>query len=87
MPGRAIQILSLLRPHALRIAALACVFLLFAGSAVGLLDFALRPGGGISLRTDMLFTPGGGLQLPPVARSAEFLLLAFTGLLLCAGLP
>jgi adenylate cyclase len=87
MPGRAVQILSLLRPHALRIAALACVFLLFAGSAVGLLDFALRPGGGISLRTDMLFTPGGGLQLPPVARSAEFLLLAFTGLLLCAGLP
>jgi adenylate cyclase len=87
MPGRGVQTLSLLRPHALRIAALVFVFLLFAGSAIGLLDFALRPGGGISLRTDMFLSAGGGLQLPPVAHSAEFLLLAFTGLLLCAGLP
>jgi len=87
MPGRAVQILALLRLHGLRIAALALIFLLFAGSAIGFLDFALRPGGGISLRPDLFLAPGGGLQLPPVARSTEFLLLTITGLLLCVGLP
>ena len=87
MPGRAVQIIALLRPHGLQIALLGLIFLLFAGSAIGLLDFALRPGGGIALRTDMFRAPGGGLQLPAIAGSAEFLTLAITGLLLCVVLP
>jgi adenylate cyclase len=87
MPERIRQLTALLRPHGLHSAVLLLVFLLFASSAIGLLEFSLRPGGGISLRGDMFFEPGGGLRLPAVAQSPEFLLLAFAGLLLCVLLP
>jgi len=87
MPGRIVQIFSLLRPHRWQIAALTLIFLLFAGSALGLVDFALRHGGGVSFRFDRLFAHGGGLQLPPAAQSVEFVLLMIAGLSLCIGLP
>lgn len=87
MPGRIVQILALLRPYGLHIAILAIVFLLFASSAVGLIDFSARPGGGIAFRADRFFAPDGGMQLPAIARSAEFVTLICVGLLLCVGLP
>lgn len=78
---------SLLLQRWPRIAFIAAVFLVFLLNALGVLDFNLQSGGAIRLRWALFGPHGGGLHLPPIAWSAEFLVLLFSGLLLCVLLP
>ena len=80
------QINSSLRaewPHSVL---LAILFLVFAGSALGVVEFA---GDAITvkLRSDVLFARDNGFALPAVATSMDFVVLLLSGLLLAVLLP
>jgi adenylate cyclase len=70
----------LLRENALQIAFLAVVFLFLLASAAGLVELSLYQGG-FRLRL------AGAAGIPPLVATAEFLLLAAVGFLLCVALP
>ena len=76
----------LLKQNGVQVALLFIVFLLFLANGTGLFEFNSLDNG-ISFRTGMLGPKGYGLVLPPVARSAGFIILCLSGFLLCLLLP
>lgn len=80
------QINSSLRAEWPQSALLAVLFLIFAGTAVGIFEFA---GDAISveLRSEIFFARGGSFSLPTVATSMDFIVLLLTGLTLAILLP
>lgn len=61
--------------------------LLFTINSLGLLDVDLNRFPGLHLELERLITPTGDIELPQSARSAEFILMVISGVLLSMTLP
>ncbi|MFQ5659670.1 MAG: adenylate/guanylate cyclase domain-containing protein [Gammaproteobacteria bacterium] len=77
------------RAHALQIAIISSVLVLFLSNAIGLLEIHLHAGPTISIRSLLFEQHSGqsGTFVPVAVRSTEFILLLSTGILLSVLLP